>query len=1247
MKSLAQVLSLGLFLLLIVPLAHGGTSRADLVTDQVLLVDAVGQVDSPAGDILSVVLMRTGDGAPVLRVSFLSLAERTPGLAPAKSRPAEVGLRVWTGAGTVKETSLGTLRLAPTDGRFVPRSLAGEKALGTRRVDDDPDAVYIDLPADFLAGANPVQLRLETFADDTGLLDAVTAAYPPNKAYAANCALVLHGNQGIGYSDVFHGRSDDEAGSGFDEALEVHQATGVPGNFHMSGTLQTSAEWAARNGDPQDFNAWLSSGVTSGWAGMITSAYGQHMMPFVNNAMNDWAVNVQTQMTHTRYGYFPTVAWVPERVWLNTTGYPSSGVNDWIGDNWQGHGVLGVILDDDVHLAGYDNHQIHTLSANGLRLVPRDRNFTGNIIGGNGQASLDILTTLAGSGVGEFRIAVFAEDWEAAAEMGGWAGITPNAVETYEWFINKCATESSWLSTWKLADALNNPNFNGSSISVSPGTYGEIGGADGYGGGDNGWYTHWAGWIPWANGGDGYGNCRNDGIGNCKDYGTLWNDAYGALMAAPDNNLSQAGWYVLMTMLHETAWHDGLGGDISGWQHKYSGHMKNAHIYAEAAHWANGEYVDDVGAYFSDIDNDGYSELIVHNDRLFAVIRGAGGRITNLFVKGPGYDDTAIGNDNAYWSGTDADYNDDNHVGALSDVSPDYKSAQYDLEIVSVTATEAVIRLSHEEVAKEVHVGLGDSHLDITYRVGQVDHWWQSGFSPSLVDLVWNAEMDRVWAADQSFMGQRNPNTGIGTAWVLGTGGAVHQKDFSATLMKGDELTGRGTLQMKLYAGPVDTLHTELAALAALTTDTLGPLPVSARLMAGTGLLRVVYDQTAQQGTFSVGQAAVGTVDLDGAASAVGTAFVQDYTLDPAVVDAILALDPAERLLTIQAGAVLDAGGVAGAFADSLAVDVVTTGLAIDGNVDATEWADAEELADADDSAWTSSNEIDRLLVQWDVDFLYLAIDGQVDGNSWILYLDVDPASGNGETDLTGINAWERGATFTAPGFGADFQYAAYQHQSIYDGDSFWRLDSPTVATDLSGSVETAFDAFHLNGTASGSEIAIPWNVLYGLGDGVVPVGAEISLVASVCWDPEPDGELGGDSAPSNLAAALPILDNAWTVVVDADGNGRPDGTGVSPAPDTPRTGMKLLANVPNPFNPSTTLRFEVPGTGSAQVDVAIFDLRGRRIAGLVEGFLPAGPASVVWTGRTDSGRSVAAGTYFCRFRCNGQVMTRALSLVK
>jgi len=1238
---------------------------ADSVRPVVLKVDAVGETAglSPAADLLSVVVLHDdATGADTLRLGFLSLGQDAPlsfNKALLGSGPVDLTVRDMTSPSAPANLARGVLaenHATYTLERAAEKAVPG--ALWMR--DDDPDAVFMTLPQGILDGrsaAAPLRLEIETAPRDGSPGQVLTASYPPDKAYAANCALVLHGNQGLGYSDVFHGRSDDLEGSGFDEALQIHESTGVPGNFHLSGTLQTAAEWSANTGDPTDFNAWLAAGAGAGWAGMLTSAYAQNIMPFAANDMNDWAVSTESSMVSTRYAYTPRVAWVPERVWLNTSGYPSSGVADWIGDNFQPHGVWGVILDDDVHLAGHDNHQIHFLDANGLRLIPRDRTFTGNIVGGNGQAALDILTGLASSGVGEFRIAVAAEDWEAVAEMGSWASATPNAKETYDWFVSKCSTESAWLSTWKLSDALSNPNFNGDTFAPAPGTYGEIGGSGGYGGGDNGWYTHWAGWIPWANGGDGNGTCA--GGGNCKNYGTLWNDAYVALMAAPDNNVSQAGWYVLMTNLYETGWHDGLGGPISGWEHNYSGHMKQAMISAEASHWAAGEYATTTAAFTSDIDNDGYDELVMHNDHLFAVFEGAGGRLVNLFIKGPGLNDTAIGCDNTNWNGN-ADYNDANHVGAFSDVSPNYQHDAYDLQIVQGSGATVSVRAVHNEVTKEISLAEGDSFFDVVYRVGPATHWIQSGFSPSLVDLVWNAQMDRVWPTDAAYMGQRNPNTGVAAAWVLGSGGATHQTEFSGTLMKGDEVKGSGVFQMRLFAGLTSAPDgtgdiPELRALVPAVQDTIGPAVTAAVYYPASGRLQLTFDQTVSACdpagvTVVEGLGATSSITLPGATpvSETGPAVTRTFELDGATAAAVEAMS-GDLYLELAAGAAVDENSVAGValtLGDSLLIDVATTTIAIDGNVEATEWAQAEALADSNDSGWTSSNEIDRLLVDWDQDYLYLAIDGQVSGNSWLLYLDVDPGSGLGQTDLTATDAWERGASFTAAGFAPDFQYGCYQHQSVYDGDGFWQLLSPTTTQDRSGEIQSAFDSYHTFGAASGSEIAIPWNTLYGLGQGAVPSGAAISVVASICWDPEPGGELGGDVAPNNSVATLPVVDGAWTVLVDSDGNGVPDGhASAAPLPAVPA--VSLLPNVPNPFNPLTTIRFSVGGSQAAQVDLAVYDLRGRLVASLLRGVVSPGEHKVVWNGCAADGTPVSAGTYFTRIQSRGLVVTRPLSLVK
>ncbi len=93
----------------------------------------------------------------------------------------------------------------------------------------------------------------------------------------------------------------------------------------------------------------------------------------------------------------------------------------------------------------------------------------------------------------------------------------------------------------------------------------------------------------------------------------------------------------------------------------------------------------------------------------------------------------------------------------------------------------------------------------------------------------------------------------------------------------------------------------------------------------------------------------------------------------------------------------------------------------------------------------------------------------------------------------------------------------------------------------------------------------------------------------------------------------------------------------------------RLLPNVPNPFNPSTTLRFEVPGTAGSQVPtrLAIYDLGGRLVRVLLDEPLSPGAHERLWDGRDASGRPVGSGVYFARLRSAGQGQTLKMTLVK
>nr|MBC8368068.1 ASPIC/UnbV domain-containing protein [bacterium] len=99
-------------------------------------------------------------------------------------------------------------------------------------------------------------------------------------------------------------------------------------------------------------------------------------------------------------------------------------------------------------------------------------------------------------------------------------------------------------------------------------------------------------------------------------------------------------------------------------------------------------------------------------------------------------------------------------------------------------------------------------------------------------------------------------------------------------------------------------------------------------------------------------------------------------------------------------------------------------------------------------------------------------------------------------------------------------------------------------------------------------------------------------------------------------------------------------------ADEVPSLKLALLAPYPNPFNPSTEIRFQLPQANS--VKASIYDLNGRLVRRLLEDiFLSAGEHSFRWDGRDDGGRVLASGVYLLRFEAGGRKYGRKLVLLK
>jgi hypothetical protein len=88
-----------------------------------------------------------------------------------------------------------------------------------------------------------------------------------------------------------------------------------------------------------------------------------------------------------------------------------------------------------------------------------------------------------------------------------------------------------------------------------------------------------------------------------------------------------------------------------------------------------------------------------------------------------------------------------------------------------------------------------------------------------------------------------------------------------------------------------------------------------------------------------------------------------------------------------------------------------------------------------------------------------------------------------------------------------------------------------------------------------------------------------------------------------------------------------------------------LKQNYPNPFNLSTNISFELPEDND--VELAIYDLLGRKVTTLLNSFLPAGGHTVTWNGRSESGETVSSGIFFYRLRTSDFDETKKMSLVK
>ena len=595
---------------------------------------------------------------------------------------------------------------------------------------------------------------------------------PP--AGAPALALVHHGHQHLitdGY-DNHEGLS--EVLDSFGAVLALHLRYRVPINLHLSGTLLEAAAWHA-----PEFFGWVDALGREGLVEVLGSAYSQPILALFGAEHNRRQVAEELAVVESHLGVEPASVrgfWVPERVWdtgrlapllrdaeLANGGYRFVLVDDRLaypasrrahfdratapgrsplpasaagprpglppGDTVPGDGVAG----DDRHLRPWQ-----IAGSDGLIALPISGDLRYAIPPRVPEQWRLLSSTLAAvRQAGEGAIAVYADDLEKTAAVGPWtSGAWRRAdVDAYEEVLSWLATTddvdtvllSPWLAAHPPAEAR----------SVDPGTFYEL--AAGGAGED---YQRW--WSSPL-----YAPYR---AGIERVEATL---AAGPTDAAPSLNGSRHGpahrlwdlaWKQLMAATYETAWH-GLGAgpqEPAPWARATASHARTALHSVAAARSAR--HPAGPRVWSADVDGDGDDEVILVNERLFAVVSPRfGGRLVALYDLEAGA--LVVGNPADDWNWQEELHHymevPANHPGALADVG--HENERWALATTCSRPDRVEAELRHVDAGsalagstKRFRLDRGAADLEVTYElVGAPERFRvELGLSPDYLTLL-------------------------------------------------------------------------------------------------------------------------------------------------------------------------------------------------------------------------------------------------------------------------------------------------------------------------------------------------------------------------------------------------------------------------------------------------------------------------------------------------------------------------------
>ncbi len=599
-------------------------------------------------------------------------------------------------------------------------------------------------------------------------------------------AFVHHANQYLiteGYENR-HGLRKTvgsiESKSGFAWILELHRRYNVPANVHLSGTLLEAIAW-----HQPSFLLQVRELFDIGLIGLVGSCYAQNIMRFFSYEHNLKQLNEELLLYKIHLGADPDlvkVFWPPERVWDTPRMAPV--LKDF---RLLNHGYQYVLLDDRLLLSSngvgsprktYDGNprwdgQLYQACwvqhGHGLVALPIASYLRLNIPPGTDQQfnGLDKhcrwLTTLNGDTSHSALIAIYGDDMEKAAGLGGWDEEGPRQFERLlEWISKTHHVQPLRIGDWAEVGKPAAPR------SIEVGTFLEL--ANHFAAGEG--YEKWFFDPKW----DRYREYFSWAERRVEQLSLSGADP--ALIELAEKHLIASSW--------ESAWHtppegpfgspDSYG-EPSPWIQALGSHCRHAAVIGEAASWAT-HHDSQAHARLYDIDADGEEEVILKNDKLFAVISPRwGGRLVALFdLEGP-HGRMVIGNPSDDWNWM-KELNrfmevPPNHPGALTDLGLEHDA--YQVHVYRADDTTIDVELENIQrnsvglgLRKRLYLSYGEGRLQVCYELPErleaisVDF----AFSPDYLNLLrygcalltpfeesgsrgWSANSTAVWVREE------------------------------------------------------------------------------------------------------------------------------------------------------------------------------------------------------------------------------------------------------------------------------------------------------------------------------------------------------------------------------------------------------------------------------------------------------------------------------------------------------------------